>query len=308
MGLLEKECGIVDPIDMGEEIGGPCPGQRVIDRTTKKPWHDFERRARHWSINKKTGKHWCFSCHYHGSLTGLVMDTTKKSMWDVLRIIRQYGMSIEELTSFDADEPEEAPRQKRLPASSFAGFVDPPLRALRRRRITPQAAEDLDIRWDPDRGAWILPIKTAAGDLIGYQIKAPDRVLNFPNKVRKSETLFGLHLFRGPRVTLVESPLDVAYLRGMGYEAVSSYGSGVSRKQMEYVLDYAKTLVLALDNDSSGVKATQQILREKWHMRIPTFIVTYDEIKGKDVGEMSIEEAAQSIEYAIPAALWSPPK
>lgn len=74
---------------------------------------------------------------------------------------------------------------------------------------------------------WIIPIWSPAGPLLGWQYKRLDIVANWPKKVKKSETLFGLRELReipatAHAVAIVESPLDVVRLASAGVTAPSS--------------------------------------------------------------------------------------
>jgi hypothetical protein len=72
----------------GTEISGRCPfhEQRTGER---------EHRPDHWSINRTTGLHQCWSCGYSGSLVRLVIDTTGMGLWDAQRFIHDHDVETE---------------------------------------------------------------------------------------------------------------------------------------------------------------------------------------------------------------------
>ena len=76
----------------------------------------------------------------------------------------------------------------------------------------------------------------------------------------KSETLFGMHLVESDRVVLVESPLDAVRLRQCGIQAVASFGAEVSNKQVEILARNCTEVIVALDNDPPGQKASERVL------------------------------------------------
>jgi DNA primase len=303
-GLLELlvDIGLEDIDPRDDEIHARCPDHER--RTGAR-----EQRPRHWSINRLTGAMYCFSCGYSGGLTKLVMDMTGKGLWDVQRLILSYGVDPVGLVT--AEREEEAPRPVLDLSERLEQFVDPPARAMRRRQLQAAAVTRYGVRWDEHDSAWVLPIRGPLGDLWGYQTKSPTRVLNHPPGVQKSTTLFGLdllveeklywHLAPAPSddyVVLVESPLDVIRLDGLGYPAVSSFGALVSDDQLRLILRYFTSMILALDNDETGRRETDRILAAGWHRRVSTEILSYAHTKAKDVGDMTDDEVETAIEQA----------
>jgi DNA primase len=134
---------------------------------------------------------------------------------------------------------------------------------------------------------WVIPIRTAQGKLLGYQRKRGKYVENVPEDMRKSRTLFGIDVFDGGTAILVESPLDVVRLTSAGVDGgVAAFGAGVSKYQMNLLLEEADEIVLALDNDEAGILSTQK-LKATYGRRIPLLTLCYDYTPdAKDVGEM----------------------
>lgn len=296
-GLLDY-LNLQDMTFTENEIGARCPMH--LKRTGA-----LENRPVHWFINRVTGLHHCFSCGYRGNLIKLVMDVSKLDMYEALRKVREFGIdlaALTELPDYKAEPEEEAPTFKP-DMNIFSTEI--PARMLTKRRIDPRSAYLYGVRWDCEQSRWILPIYSPTGDLWGYQAKAEGgAVINYPRKVHKSYTLFGLHKFEGFRLILVESPLDVVYMhRELDYQTVASFGSAISDAQLKLIVGAADELVLALDNDASGIKETRRILTEKWHRRIPTRIFHYPKGR-KDPGEMSEIEILRGINEAVPATFW----
>ena len=84
---LLEHIGVEDIRSLGVEVQGRCPMH-------EKRTGERERRPDHWSINRHSGAHHCFSCEYSGSLTRLVMDVAKTNLWDAHRLIREFEVDL----------------------------------------------------------------------------------------------------------------------------------------------------------------------------------------------------------------------
>lgn len=247
-------------------------------------------------INGDSGAFICFSCDYQGSFTQLVADGlglsfTDAKMWIVSR---RGGRRLRRQ------------REPQIPSyvvdrSEYAIMTDPPEDALRERRLNALAAQAYGVRWKD--GAWVLPIVSPAGDLMGWQEKRGHTFFNRPDTVKKSATLFGIRQFTpGSVAILTESPLCSVRIGSVGIPgAMSSYGVQVSDTQMRLIQERASLLILALDNpyvDQAGRDMTEYLYR-RWTtrgMRIKCF--NYGGMDGKDPSELSDAEVERGIETA----------
>lgn len=288
---LLEHLGIEDIRPMGVEVQARCP---MHERRTGAREHQPD----NWSVNRVTGKHHCFSCGYQGSLVRLVVDISKMGLWEAHRIIREFGAEV------NAEEREWEPRTVEV-SDALAKYVKPPQRALDSRHLTPESADAFGLRWDLEDSAWVLPITGPGGEPWGYQLKSDEYVRNRPPGVKKSRTLFGLHVLVGPTVILVESPLDACYLHSLGFPAVASFGANVSDIQMRLLMDRCDKIVLALDNDSAGIGEMRRLIDQHWHHRkISMAVFDYRRKSRKDPGECSALEVRIGVERATMAAWW----
>jgi DNA primase len=124
---------------------------------------------------------------------------------------------------------------------------------------------------------------------MGWQRRQFGATFNWPKGIPKSETLFGLHLLEDDRVALVESPLDVVRLHQAGVPAVSSFGAAVSHRQVDLLARNCAVVVLALDNDPTGIASAERLQRQ---LRKRTGVVSwsYAGTKAKDPGEYEDDE------------------
>jgi DNA primase len=305
LGDLLDHIGVEDIIPRDNEIQARCP-------LHEKRMGQREHNPRHWSINVHTGVHHCFSCGYKGGLTQLVMDVTGKGIWDAQRTIHQFSVSLQPYAALST-EPEEYAEPRQTLLERLQSFSEPPERAMRRRKLTEASVAHYGVRWDDEDNAWILPIHSENGDLWGWQSKTKDRVLNHPNRVKKSHTLFGLDVLIEEQTAdpannytvVVESPLDCLYLYELGYPAVAVFGSTMSEFQRRLILQCFETVILALDNDLAGINGTRQVTTTRLHHHISVQTLNYEQAGGaKDPGEMSPKEFHAAMQTAIPVYHW----
>jgi len=287
---LLEHIGVEDIRSLGVEVRGRCPMH-------EKRTGEREHRPDHWSINRRTGAHHCFSCEYSGSLTRLIMDVAQTNLWDAHRLIREFDVNLSD------DEAPWAPPVGMVIESRLAEFGPVPPRALERRRLTPEVCDRYQLRWDYEEAAWVIPIFAPSGEKWGWQTKGTE-IRNHPPGIKKGRTLFGLDVLAASEVLLVESPLDVAFLDTLGLPAVAAFGCQVSDMQMKLLVERCDSLILALDDDRAGITETTRILREEWHHRIPTTVFNYQGLSGKDPGELSPLEVRKGLQHAILATFW----
>lgn len=293
-------------LDLGrsteDEVWARCPGHK--DRLGKE-----DSKPTNFSVNRNTGWGYCFACGYQTNLLRLVCDLLDLDLWEGSRWLRENGASLSEaIERVGKSKEEKKSKVQRLAnpkvEAEFAIFTDPPQRAIERRGYTREAVDFYTVRWEPELKKWIIPIRQPDGELMGWQMRIKPKPVNYPPYMRKKNTLFGAYEFNSDMAVLVESPLDVVKLKSVGFEGgLSSIGVEISWHQMDLIIERAKILVLALDNDDAGWKKTWQIVG-KFGRRLPIRVMTYDEAPHvKDIGDMTSTEMVYSIEGAQHAAL-----
>jgi hypothetical protein len=277
--------------EYGRELSASCPMHR--ERTGRDDANPS------WSINTKSGMHLCYSCGYKGSLVSLindlngdVQDAEEARSW----LVRP-GLS-KKVTLPDLTRALTGP--SLLDESLLGRFTQPPSWALKERRITGEACEEFGVLWEPLNDAWILPIRDPyTFGLMGWQEKSQTtrRFRNHPTGVKKSRTLFGLHVFTEGRMIVVESPLDAVRLWSEGIiGAVSVFGAAVSAQQLTLVSN--DEVVFALDNDDAGRKASERLLQETKGVLRSVRFFNYSGIDAKDIGDMTLDQILQGLHAA----------
>ncbi|HOV06252.1 MAG TPA: DNA primase [Anaerolineaceae bacterium] len=125
--------------------------------------------------------------------------------------------------------------------------------------------------YDKFRNRIMFPIRDAAGKMTGFgaRILNPTDVPKFLNSPQtplfnKSRLLYGLHLAKktireSDRVVIVEGYLDVIATHQGGFSnTVSPMGTAINEDQLRYLKKFTRRIVLALDADTAGEKATMR--------------------------------------------------
>jgi DNA primase len=163
-------------------------------------------------------------------------------------------------------------------------------RLLERRHLLRSSVDAFGVRWDPVAKTWVIPIRSPEGDLMGFQFRQKGTVINHPTGMEKSTTLFGLHLFKERSIiTVVESPLDAVRLMNVSVAAVSTFGAGISDEQITLLARNFRTVVVAMDNDGPGQRATeymQSVLRRRGCIVMP---FDYSGLSVKDPGDIECD-------------------
>jgi DNA primase len=123
--------------------------------------------------------------------------------------------------------------------------------------------------YDKFRNRIMFPIRDGAGKMAGFgaRVLDPEDVPKFLNSPQtplfnKSHLLYGLNLAKkairdADQVVIVEGYLDVIALHQNGFaNSVSPMGTALNEDQLRYLKKYTRRIVLALDADAAGEKAT----------------------------------------------------
>lgn len=286
-----------------DELLGLCPMH--LERTGREDTNPS------WSINAETGVHHCFSCGYKGTLLTLVAElkelTTPWGHTDFDAAKEWLRSNIDVNFEFLARQLEEArntyvalPAPVAMSEARLAVFQDmAPDLALEARGITENAFVLHGLKWNPLKNSWITPIRDPKSfNLMGWQEKGQKEryFRNRPTGVQKSKTLFGLDVFKGGTMIVVESPLDAVRLSSLGiFGGVSTFGASVSNEQLQ-LMKQADKLIIAMDNDAAGTKAALDILQRTRKEGMECWFASYESKDYKDIGDMPINLVHSCIE------------
>lgn len=299
-----EELGIENMRQIEDEIGGSCPMH--YERLGKIDKHSS------WSVHAEDGYFNCFSCGYKGPFVLLVKDMLKIDWADAVLWIRARG-SIEKVKRFLGRDYVETIQHGPIDTSQqyneahLALFTDPPESALDSRNISLEAAQHYGLLWNPERETWITPIRDPdTGKLKGWQEKNDNYFRNRPRDVKKSECLFGLDVFDGGWMLVVESPLDAPRVSTAGIPgACSTYGAEVSDHQFDLIIDHADGVIWGMDADKAGDKSSDMLRLKCIKRGFPSKFLNYQHVPegSKDPGEMTDDEILEAYETAYPGVV-----
>lgn len=275
---LIRELGITSRVAYGKEIVAACPFHSPDNHPS-------------WSINLRSGLHHCFSCGASGNLAHLVAHLQGKTYAEAAIFVNQkVGWARAGKWREDYENKNISPQTFKISEADLAMFPDVPAEILAGKHVENDVAKRFGVKYNPGKHSWLLPIRDPYSyELWGWQEKFIDTRLfrNYPQGIAKSKTLFGLSAFEhGSTAILVESPIDAMRVSTFGAgSGLACSGLPVSDFQLSIVFERTGHVVLALDNDSPGVRETARICRD-YQGRSNFWVFDYGITKAKDPGEM----------------------
>lgn len=288
-----KDLGIKIVGLRNSEIQANCPAH--LERT------GHEDANPSWFINTDSGAHICFSCGFKGNLYSLIsylkgvpLDQATDWATTNLDLVSRMTKLLEPTVKVSAE------KLTNITESMLSAYTDVPDSILLSRGLSPTAAKLYGVKYDPRKNCWIIPVRDANNNLLGWQEKGVlNRYFNnYPKGIKKGHALFGFKEYKGGDMIVVESPLDVVRLASVGVQGgVATFGCGVTADQLRLIKG-ADRVTFALDNDEAGKVACKDLLQKCMVLRIEAWFFDYSNIKQKDVGDMSRSEIMIGLENA----------
>jgi DNA primase catalytic core len=121
--------------------------------------------------------------------------------------------------------------------------------------------------------------------------------------LHKGEGLIGFSSARGSeRIILLEGVLDALYLNFRGFKSVAVGGTDLSAPQLQSLqLAGCKELLLAMDMDDAGQKATEKIIKNLSSSSLRAYVVSLPE-GFKDADELIREKGSEAFQLALDKA------
>lgn len=268
---------------MGDEMSAECPMH--LDRRPS------------FGVKLVSGAWICRTGCGAGGLAWLVAIATGCSMNRCQEWLAGAVRMMAERTDSD-DYSEDGPDRDDEFANEFMHKTVPPDRQLSRRRISTEAASELDIRW---QHGWLLPMRHLRWSyFMGSQHKSSSGVYS---DAPKRLSMFGIGWWAdGDTAIVVESPLDVAVLRSAGLEGgLATYGKP-SRTHLRFLAERAGDIVLAFDNDEARQKYLADAISSGYlDAKVEAgevFRWWYSDSGAKDPGEQTEEQLLAGIRQA----------
>jgi hypothetical protein len=251
-----------------------------------------------WSINADTGAHHCFSCGYKGNLLTLISDLLEYGDLEKSKSWLRSNTDVDwDLVSKQLEEAKKTyihlPKLVPMSEARLAVFQAVPEWAARDRGLTKQSCELYGLRWRESDSTWVLPIRSLDHHkLLGWQEKGhiSRRFFNRPPGIPKSKTLFGIDVWEGGQMIVVESPLDAVKLKSVGIPGgVATCGAIISSEQIE-IMRRAEVLIIAMDNDEAGKKASNFLLDSFRKLGLECWFFNYGDSDKKDIGDLTPDQ------------------
>jgi len=211
------------------------------------------------SINIDKGVWICHVGCGEGSLKLFLKDYLKFS-WDEVTQYLQKRYATFDINLFDIGIEDEEVEVEDLVFPFEIGLVPP---WIFDRGFSKSTLRKWECAIDTE-GSLVIPVKNKRGLLTGWILR---RLYLTPKYLyskgfKKSHSLFGIHLLKPSEfICLTEGSLDTMWLDQLGYASVALLGAHMSKIQEDLLIGLpTKELVLCLDNDEAGLKASESIL------------------------------------------------
>jgi len=266
-----------------------------VNYKTSCPFHDENTSS--FIVSPSKGIYTCFGCGKTGGAVNFVMEYENISYHDALKFIsNKYNIEIpekelsnEELALFKKRESELSSISK-LKETYHSELLknQTALNYLLERGISIETINSWFLGWS-ENGFFsdriIYPIFNLTGNVYGFTGRTinPDKQPKYKNSpednyFKKSELLFGLYqgkrqISKVDKCYIVEGQHDVLQMFQLGYSnTVAPSGTALTLHQIKQVKRFTKNIVLMLDSDLAGIKATikniSPMLSEQVNIRI----------------------------------------
>jgi DNA primase len=172
--------------------------------------------------------------------------------------------------------------------------------------------------YDTFRNRLMFPVIDVRGSVIGFSGRilgdGEPKYLNSPETLvfSKSRNLFALNLAKKSKsgyIILSEGNIDVISLHQAGFDsAVASLGTALTPEQARLISRYVSNVVIAYDNDSAGIKASQRAIQilEKLDLNVRVLQIDgakdpdeFIKTRGADTFRALLEGSENHIEYQL---------
>lgn len=212
-------------------------------------------------VSKEFGTFYCFSCNEVASLENLVQKVTGKSYFESMRIVGAPRLDLDAAVRKMEDKPIYEQFDQELVSRLHACLNDRARGYFEQRGI--HAFEEFELGYSQIHDMVIVPSHSPTGMLVGFQGRSIDgKQFKNSSDLPKRHLLFNLHRVRASSYAYVlESPMDTIRCHQLGIPAVSSYGSGITKEQIEIVFKYFPEVYVVPDRDEAGKKMALTMMK-----------------------------------------------
>lgn len=221
------------------------------------------------------GHFYCFGCGEYGDVIDLfkkIQGITTKEAIEIL--FEKFGLGLASPKQIATNH--KILKKEKPKASEKKHFINPKViqyvkscEALvnktdyfKKRGLLPRTIKRFRLGYDEIENAVVIPYNKA---LTYYQRRyvAQKRFYKIPDSICGSEPIFNFRAFEYAKIIfIVESPICAISISQCGGTSVSLCGVANTRKLLRYLNKnyYDGVLILSLDNDEAGKKATQELI------------------------------------------------
>ena len=243
----------------------------------------------------------CFACDAGGTVLDFVAAMEGCSLVEAARKLQAMTCSSDPWKSTpNGKELVTKRRMVSLPLNFTLTGIDCSHPYLARRGITQKTAVEFGVGFYAGpglmHGRLVIPIHNADGELVAYCGRSVDQTqprYRLPSGFTKSEILFNLHRVAAGMensVVVVEGFFDCMKVHQAGIRSVVGLmGSALYAPQRQALLERFRHIILMLDGDPTGRKATiviAQQLQPHCHVRVVSLPdgVQPDQLPAEDIG------------------------
>lgn len=245
-------------------------------------------------VSKQTGLFWCFSCQESKNLEEVIMQASKKSYFEAIRLIdsnKDNRNLIEQLSDTLSNTKElkrfDEEMIERLHKNLYSS--DKAMSYLQNRGISKDSADIYKLGYSSTQDMITIPVHSPDGYYLGFVGRSIEGK-RFKNStdLPKSKTLF--NLWRNKRIDkifVVESSFDAIMIEQAGGHAVATLGATVSKEQRKLLKQYFNQVIALGDNDDAGKNMSNKLITDLGPGKC---IVASLPNKYKDVSDLPFED------------------
>jgi DNA primase len=245
-------------------------------------------------VSKETGIFWCFSCQEAKELVEVIMQATKRSYFESMRLIDskadkrnlvdQLNSTLDKVTTFVQYDLEMI---EKLHKNVFEN--ERAIEYFKSRGITKDSVERYKLGYSTTQDMVTIPVYSPDGICLGFVGRSIEGK-RFKNStdLPKSKTLFNLSRNkRVDKIFVVESSFDAIRIEQAGGHAVATLGATISKEQRKLLKQYFNQVIALGDNDEAGQNMSNKLLTDLGYEKC---IIAKLPERVKDVSDLSDKE------------------
>lgn len=256
------------------------------------PFH-YNKNTPACEVDKEKGLFICFSCGENGTILDLVMRTTNRNYFEASRVISNAAKTVDFESRIDKmvevkDEFEEFDPVLIRKLHNNILETEEGLAYFRTRKIEIDAVKFFKLGYSINQGMVTVPIYTHDNICVGFVGRSIEGK-SFKNStgLPRNKVLFNLNNVKYKNITIVESSFDAIRLWQLNIPAVATLGANLGKNQISLLRKYAKSIVLASDQDEAGMQLESKLVKALPEKQISK-IQFPDGLK--DIGDMTDEQ------------------